>query len=247
MTDTPSDVAARLVHVDMLTTLERKVDPGHAALIVVDMQNDFCAPGGMMDAEGRDLSAVQEMATRLPALIDAARRAGALVVFVHNVYSSEGNHYLSDVWLEQASRRRGDSYTRRDVCAAGSWEGDFYGEVRPGAGDPVITKHRFGAFYNTELDTVLRAHGIRTVVLSGFATNVCVETTAREAFLRDYYVVFLEDGTATYADDDHAATLRTIDKNFGQVAKIEDVAGLWERARESRSGAVASGALAELR
>ncbi|MGI8558200.1 MAG: cysteine hydrolase family protein [Solirubrobacteraceae bacterium] len=223
------EAAQRLSHTPLLTTLEQKVDPGHAALIVVDMQNDFCAPGGMMDEEGADISAVQAMAKRLPDLIDAARGARALVVFIRNVYSTEANSYLSDVYLEQAARRRGGSYTVREVCGPDSWEGDFYEGIRPLPGEPIVTKHRYGAFHNTDLETILRAHRIRTVVLTGVATNVCVETTAREAFLRDFYVVFTADGTASYADDTHEATLRTIDKYFVPVVSVAEVADIWRR------------------
>ncbi len=223
------ETAERLAHRPILSTLEQKVEPAHAALIVIDMQNDFCAAGGMMAKEGADLGAVQAMAKRLPELIDAARAAGALVVFVHNVYTTDRNAYLSDVWLEQMVRRRGDSYTRRDVCAADSWEGDFYEGIRPHDGEPVVTKHRYGAFHNTDLETILRVHAVRTVVLTGVATNVCVETTAREAFVRDFYVVFLGDGTACYSDEAHEATLRTIDKYFGPVVSVSDVAEIWRR------------------
>ena len=106
MTTAPDDfaLASRISHVTPLRGLTDKVGPRHTALIVIDVQNDFCAPGGMMDKEGMDLSSVQEMAERLPPLISAARAAGVLVVFVRNVYTSEHNFYLSDAWLEQASR-----------------------------------------------------------------------------------------------------------------------------------------------
>ncbi len=220
-------VAAKISHVAPLRGLAGKVEPGHTALIVIDVQNDFCAPGGMMDQEGFDLADAQAMADRLPPLISAARAAGVLVVFVRNVYSSEHNFYLSDTWLEQASRARAGSYTRREVCAADSWGGDFYGEVRPGPRDPIVTKHRFNAFLNTDLDTVLRANGIRTAVFTGVATNVCVETTARDAFMRDYYVVFTDDGTATYAREDHEATLRNISRYFGELASVAEVQAVW--------------------
>jgi ureidoacrylate peracid hydrolase len=222
------DAAADLAHRPLLTTLGEKVEPRHTALLVIDVQNDFCAEGGMMHREGNDLADVQEMAGALPRLLDAARDAGALVVFVRNVDSTEENHYLSDVWLEQAARRRSGSYTVWPVCGAESWEGDFY-TVRPLPEEPVITKHRFSAFHNTDLETVLRAHSIRSVVLAGVATNVCVETTAREAFVRDYYVVFLSDGTATYDRASHKATLNSIDRFFGQVATIDDVVACWNR------------------
>jgi ureidoacrylate peracid hydrolase len=170
------------------------------------------------------------MAERLPAVLDTARSAGALVVFIRNVYSTERNAYLSDVWLEQMLRRRGESYTVRDVCGADSWQGDFYERIEPRRGEPVVTKHRYGAFHNTDLETILRVHGIRTVVLTGVATNACVETTAREAFVRDYYVVFTSDGTACYSDEAHEATLRTIDKYFGVVVSVDDVMDVWRSA-----------------
>jgi ureidoacrylate peracid hydrolase len=225
--DTTLTAAAALAHRPLLSTLEEKIEPAHTALIVVDVLNDFCAEGGFMAAEGADLTPVQAMAERLPALLQAAREAGVLVVFVRNVYSSEGNAYLSDVWLEQAARRRGSSYTQIPVCEAGSWAGDFYGDVRPLEGEPIVVKHRFSAFYNTDLDTILRSHGIRTLVMSGVATNVCVETTAREGFVRDYYIVYLANGTATYLDADHEATLSVIDRFFGQVVTIGDVVEVW--------------------
>jgi ureidoacrylate peracid hydrolase len=236
--------AERLTHRPLLTTLEQKADPAHAALIVVDMQNDFCATGGMMDLEGADLGAVQAAAARLPDVIDAARAAGVLVVFIRNVYSTQRNVYLSDVWLEQMLRRRGDSYTVRDVCGADSWQGDFYGPIEPRQGEPIVTKHRYGAFHNTDLESILRVHGVRTVVLTGVATNACVETTAREAFVRDYYVVFTSDGTACYSDEAHEATLRTIDKYFGVVVSVDDVIAVWRSAagREPVEGLAAAGA-----
>jgi ureidoacrylate peracid hydrolase len=224
--------AERMTHRPLLMTLEQKIDPSHAALIVIDMQNDFCAAGGMMDLEGADLRAVQTMAERLPEVIDAARSSGVLVVFIRNVYSTQRNVYLSDVWLEQMLRRRGDSYTIREVCGAESWQGDFYPGVAPQAGEPIVTKHRYGAFHNTDLETILRVHGIRTVVLTGVATNACVETTAREAFVRDYYVVFTSDGTACYSDEAHEATLRTIDKYFGVVVSLDEIAGVWRSAAQ---------------
>jgi nicotinamidase-related amidase len=85
------------------------------------MQNDFAAEGGMSDREGLDCSMIREMAMRLPKLCDAARRASVLLVFVRNLYSTERNFYLSDVWLEQAARMRKGSYTEYPVCGTGTW------------------------------------------------------------------------------------------------------------------------------
>lgn len=226
--------ASTIAHVPPLDTLQRKVDVHHAALLVVDVQNDFCAPGGLIATEGRDVSEAQRVGDRLPAFIAAARAAGALVVFIRSVYTTDTNLYLSDSWMEQAMRRRPGGYTRIPACAAGSWGGDFYGKVRPEPNDPVITKHRYSGFHNTALDTVLRAHGIRTLIMTGVATNVCVETTARDGFMRDYYIVMVEDGAASYAKAEHDMALVNIDRYFGQVSSVAEITAIWNEQADTK-------------
>lgn len=221
---------------EMLDTLAKKVDPRHAALIVVDVQNDFCAPKGMMDREGNDLTVVQAMVPRIRRLVDAARGAGVLTVFIQSIYGLAGSELLSESWLEQAGRRRKGSYTQYPVCAEGSWNYDFYGGLRPVEGEPIIHKHRFSAFEGTDLDLILRSKGIRSVILTGVATNVCVETTARHAFVKDYYVVFVGDATGTYSAEEQEMTLRNIDRYFGQVVTHDEVMGCWERTAQHTSG-----------
>jgi ureidoacrylate peracid hydrolase len=213
----------------MLKTLADKVRPEHCALVIVDVQNDFCAEGGAMHREGRDLSLVKAMVPRLAALIDAARSAGVRCVWVRNVYNTGPNWYLSEVWLEHAQRRRRGAYLTIPVCEPNAWNGDFF-EIRPRPDEAIVTKHRYGAFESSDLDLVLRSQGIRTVIMTGVATNVCVETTARQAFLRDYYVVFLSDCTATYSQADHDATLRNIDAFFGEVVSAAELQACWSPA-----------------
>src|SRR6516225_3113081 len=174
----------------MLTTLSDKVLPEHCALLVVDVQNDFAAEGGAMHREGRGISMAQAMVPRLERLLEAARTAKAHIVWIRNVYNTGPNWYLSEVWLEQAKRRRKGAYIDYPVCQPQEWNGDFY-RIRPKPDE-------------------------------GIATNVCVETTARQAFLRDYYVVFTSDCTATYSQAQHEATLENIDQFFGQVVTSEE-------------------------
>ena len=213
----------------MLTTLSEKVDPRHAALLLVDVQNDFCAEGGAMHREGRDLTLVQQMMPRLEHLLEAARAAKVACVWIRNIYNTDPNHYLSEVWLEQARRRRNGAYIQYPVCEPGEWNGDFH-RVRPRPEEVIVTKHRYGAFESTDLDLILRSKGIRTVIMTGVATNVCVETTARQAFLRDYYVVFTNDCTATFSQGEHDAALHNIEQFFGQVVPSADVMTCWSRA-----------------
>lgn len=211
----------------MLRTLNQKVQPERSAALIVDVQNDFCADGGAMHAEGRDLSLVQAMVPRLARFLDAARAAHVPLVWIRNVYNTDPNWYLSEVWLEQKMRRGKGSYVERPVCQPGAWNGDFH-HVRPRPDEVIVTKHRYGAFESTDLDLILRSRGIRTIIMTGVATNVCVETTARQAFMRDYYVVFSSDCTATYNQPDHEATLRNIDQSFGQVASSAEIVACWQ-------------------
>ena len=231
------EVAGRIAHVKPLGSLEEKVRPAHSALLIVDMQNDFCADGGLISKDGRDVSPAQRLGERLPPFIDAARAAGVLVVFIRCVYTTDRNFYLSDVWLEQAARKREGGYTRIPVCRDGAWDGDFYGGIRPQPGDVVVTKHRYDAFHNTDLDLILRSNGVRTVMLTGVVTNVCVETTARSAFVRDYYVVAVDDGCAAYVESDHRASLSNIDRFFGQVATMREITSVWDGLSGSRVAA----------
>jgi ureidoacrylate peracid hydrolase len=210
----------------MLSTLREKVDPRHCALVVVDVLNDFCAEGGAMHREGRDLSLVKRMIPRLERLIEAARIAPLKLVWIQCAYNTGPNHYLSEVWLEQARRRRNGAYIEFPVCEPGQWNGDFF-QVRPLADEVIVTKHRYGAFEGTDLDLVLRSSAIRSVIMTGVATNVCCETAARQAFMKDYYVVFSSDCTATYSQAQHDATLANIDQFFGQVATADEIMACW--------------------
>jgi ureidoacrylate peracid hydrolase len=219
--------ATRRAHVPMLGSLVEKVDPRHTALLVIDMQNDFCADDGFVARAGRDVSAAQALAARLPTLIGTARDGGVRVVFVRSLYSTPLNNFLSDVWLEQAARKQGGGYTRAPVCGEGPGGGDYYGDLRPSPGDIVVTKHRYNAFHGTDLEMILRANGIRTVVVTGVTTNVCVESTARDSFMRDYYTVIVGDGTAAYTSEEHQTALKTFDRYFGEVASIDGLVGLW--------------------
>jgi ureidoacrylate peracid hydrolase len=221
----------RATPISPLTTLEDKVAPSHTAVIVVDMMNAFCSPEGHAARSGRNIAECEVVAKVLPPFLQHARDAGALVVFVRNVYSTDANFYLSDVWLEHADRRRGGHGSRSPICEPGSWSGEFFGDVQPQPDDAVVVKHRYSAFHNTDLETILRANGIRTIVITGVVTNVCVETTAREGYVRDYYVVVPEDGTGAYSPDDKAASLRNIDRFFGSVSTMAELVETWRRHR----------------
>lgn len=210
----------------MFNSLNAKVEPGHTAVLVIDMQNDFIAPGGLRSKEGDDLSSAQHLVPRLKRFLEQARAASVQVVYIQAVYNSETDQYISEVWREQDRRRR-KSGSPEDQCKEGTWNAEIYGELAPRESDIVIQKHRYCAFEGTGLDLVLRSRRIRTLIMTGMATDICVESTARAAFVKDYYVIFSSDCTTTYSSEAHERTLRLMHRFYGEVASTEQIVNCW--------------------
>ena len=232
MTDIPANGARKL-----LRTLPEKVDPLHTALIVVDVQNDFCHEAAAYAQMGHNVTFIQEMVPRLAATIEAARAAKVTVIFLRIVQSPDTN---SDAWEALES----DEGPR--LVMEGTWGAEYYGPIRPLPGEREIIKRRHSGFNRTPLDLMLRSQNIKTVVLGGVASNVCVEATAREAADNDYYVVLLGDGSAAGQRAWHEATLHTISTYIGQVVNCGEVMDAWagraaERRGELPQPAVAAG------
>ncbi|MFL5798671.1 MAG: cysteine hydrolase family protein [Actinomycetota bacterium] len=212
----------------MLRTLDEKVDPAAAALVVVDVQNDFCHDGGAFARMGRDVEPIRGMVPRLQELIDSARTAGVPVIFLAYTQSDATE---SDVLVEQRSRgRAGLPY-----CREGTFGVELY-EVAPKPGEAVIAKRRYSGFVGTDLDVILRSTGRRTLVMTGIATNGCVEATARDGFMLDYYIVMVDDCCACYSADLHQATLTNCRDAWGVVATSDELMSIWGGVREAVGG-----------
>ncbi len=205
----------------LLLTLEQKVAPPQAALVVVDVQNDFVADGGFFDQIGADVKTVQKAIPRLVRLIDSARAAGVLVIFVQAIYDAQ---YLSAPMRER-NRRRTVEMPR---CLTGTWGADFY-LVKPLAGEPVVIKHRYSAMLNTELPALLQRHSIRSLLLTGVSTDTCVESTGRDAYFLDYYVSIVSDCCGAASATDHDSALKRFDRDYGATATADEVVGAWAR------------------
>ena len=215
----------------MLRTLAEKVAPEHTALIVIDMQNDFCDDEGVCAQNGDDLRSVQAIVPKIQQLATEARAAGATVVFVRVSHDDSTN---SEVYLERRIGRKANP------CTEGTWGAEWYGELRPEPSDVVITKHRYSAFIDTSLDLVLRSRNVRTIVVTGTTTNVCVESTARHGHMLDYYVVVPEDAAAASDLAAHEATLHNIRKYFGDVVSATELEALWRVAASTKTESHAS-------
>lgn len=217
-----------------MLSLEERVDPNQTALIVIDVQNDFCHPkGGLAQSFGSHIVADIEAAMpNLHRLIEGARAAGVFVVFIRSIYDDQ---YLSPASRDQKERRRS-----LKICQSGSWGAEFYGGVSPdpNRGEIIIVKHRFNAFTRTELDSELKRLGITRVLTCGFTTSICVESTSREAFFRDYYTAIVADAVAEFDRDLHYSTLKVFNRSFGPVLTVDEILSVWRRANSSASAEV---------
>jgi ureidoacrylate peracid hydrolase len=190
----------------VLRTVAEQLRPAHTALVIVDMQNDFCAEGGYLQRErGYDVSAVPAIAANIGILIGAARPLGVAVVWLRSIYDFK---YLTGAHIAKR--------VTEGCCMEGSWGADFF-RLQPGAGDPVVDKHHYSGFCGTVLDHELRSRGVRTLVMAGVATNVCVDSTLREGFFLGYYIVVAEDCVGSNSRAGHEGTLATVRNNIGTV------------------------------
>ncbi|MFQ5826048.1 MAG: cysteine hydrolase family protein [Dehalococcoidia bacterium] len=205
----------------VFASLREKIDPAHSAVVVVDMQNDFCVAGGVLDQHGFDLSPMQSMIPRLKDFLEQARKRGLRIIFIR---TEKGEEDITPPTRE-LMRRKG---RKRFACRAGTWGAEFVEGIRPGEDELVVEKKRYSAFVGTDLETRLRERGIQTLVMTGVATNVCVDSTAREAFFRDFHVVFASDLSATDDPVLHQATLTNIEKHFGQVVSAQELLREWQ-------------------
>ena len=212
----------------MLIGIQNKVRPEHTALVVIDYQNEFCHPDGVFAKAGFDVAPFRAIENDLARLVGGARRAGVHVLWVRCTYSTPDNLYLSPVFMEHAIRCWNGRYSKIPVCAEGSWGQKFYGKVQPAANEAIVSKHRYDAFIGTDLDVALRAKDVKTMIVTGVATNICVETTVRHAFCLDYYVVVPTDAVAAWDKTGHEVALANIQYAYGQLSTVDEILGCWQ-------------------
>ncbi len=208
-----------------------RIEPARTALIVVDMQNAYASPGGYLDIAGFDVSGAAAAIERTAAAVQAARSAGIPVIFLQNgwdpAYAEAGgpgspNWHKSNAM--KTMRRRPELHGR--FLAKGGWDYAIVDALTPLPGDIVIPKTRYSVFFNTNIDSVLRARGVRNLVFTGIATNVCVESSLRDAFHLEYFGIVLADAThAAGPPPAQEAALYNIETFFGWVSTVADFCG----------------------
>jgi nicotinamidase-related amidase len=222
----------------IFTTLEELVNPEYTALLLVDIQNDYCSRGGYLDKVGLDISMARQVPTRVKPVLEAARRCGVLVVHIVMTYYP-GRHESSAAWLRMVYKLRVAAAKRlgKPEESAAQWMGETMegtwgcqevDEVAPLPGEIIVKKHRSSAFVGTNLDMILRTNGIKSVVSVGVVTEGCVESTARDAQFYDYYSIVLGDCIATGTRELHEAAL-FIMSNRVDIVDSSEVIEVWSR------------------
>ena len=174
------------------------VDLKRSAIIVVDMQNAFAKPGGMLDLFGADISGATAVIETHQSLLAAAREAGLEIIYLAMTYQAD----LSDAGHEDSPNyhkelglrlmREKPEYADK-LLIDGSWDWQIVDELTPQPNEKLVRKSRYSGFVNTDLDNYLKSKNIKYVFLTGITTNVCVESTGRDAFFREYWPILIDD------------------------------------------------------
>jgi nicotinamidase-related amidase len=188
------------------------------ALVVIDMQRDFLEPGGFGAALGNDVARLRPIIPTIARLLDAFRSAGLPIIHTKECHNPDlGDCPPSKLYRGHASLRIGDRGPMGRILIEGEPGNDFIPELKPGPGEVVIPKPGKGAFHATQLQTILEYLGTSSLIVTGVTTEVCVQTTLREANDRGHECLLVEDGTASYFPEFKAATLAMVRAQGGIV------------------------------
>jgi len=206
-----------------------KIDVSRTAIIVVDMQNAFLSKGGMFDLFGWDISGARGVIDNHKKLLDAARKAGAKVVYLKMSYEpdySDSGGPESPNWHKEVGlvmMNKNPKYWGKFVTKGG-WDEEVADEVKPQAGDIVIRKHRYSGFMSSNLDNILKSYSIKYAVYTGVATNVCVESTLRDGYFLGYWPIIVSDAVNNAGPPmTQQATLWNVENLFGWVTTTADL------------------------
>ena len=207
-----------------MTDLQAIFAPVHTALIIVDMQKDFCEPDGLFAQAGRDISGVQGIIANIQKLLRCARQRGVLIVYLQQITLASARSD-NDAWLAFKQRDRKSP----EYALLGSPGADIIPQLCPDKEDVIIQKYRPSAFHGTFLDQILRANGVRSVLITGTTTEGCVMATALDASFHDYYTGVVRDGIASSVAKMQETALAFMQTRYKILTSDQTVA-LWQSA-----------------
>jgi ureidoacrylate peracid hydrolase len=206
-----------------------EVDFKKSAIVVVDMQNAFASKGGMLDIAGVEITDASRVIRTIQSVLDAARENSVAIVYLRMAYkpdlSDSGGPTSPNFHKELAMTLMClRPELKGKVLTEGTWDAEIVDDLAPQTGDLVITKTRYSGFSGTPLDSQLRMRGIQYLFFAGIATNVCVESTLRDAYFHDYWPILLRDATMPAGPPAaHDATLFNVESFFGWTITSEEL------------------------
>lgn len=204
----------------MPKTAPLTLDAARTVVLAIDIQNSFTHPAGLVARTGGDRESMISTIPYIRNLVEAGRERGMPDIWTQHI------HYPNDAkWTRHQVVPHSFRWEHGPSALKGSWEADFADEVRDltDTSAEIIQKHRFSAFFDTRLDTLLRMLDTRTVIITGLVTTHCVEGTARDAYQGDYDVIVPAESVAAFNKPSHEASLSLIDNTFGKVLPSETV------------------------
>ena len=217
------------------------IELAKTALVIVDMQNAFASPGGLLDLAGLDIAGADAVVKTIGGILVAARASGMAVVYLQTGYkpdlSNGGGPESPNPRKETAlCLMRARPELRGQLLVEGSWDFQIVDALAPQPSDLVVLKTRYSGFAGTTLDAALRARDIRNLVFVGIATNVCVESTLRDAYFNEYWPVLVTDGAMQAGPPEaHAATVFNVESFFGWTLTSQALITALNRSRAPRT------------
>ncbi|MDQ1153648.1 cysteine hydrolase family protein [Brevundimonas sp. SORGH_AS_0993] len=203
--------------------LKPMLPPASTALVIIDVQNDFVAQDGVLGRAGLDMTPLQPALDRIKSLIAKAREVELPIVLVRVVTREKSDSQAMKLLMQ----RRGYPDDALELCRAGEWGADYHPTIQPQDGDIHIEKLLYSSFSGTDLNLQLRARGIDTLVIAGFTTDCCVDSTARDAFHHQFNVFVVDDACAAYDERVHRAAMGVMAMHFALPVRTEDVIAVW--------------------
>jgi len=205
-----------------------RLDPRRCALLLIDMQNDFVSPGGFNSRQGKNCGPMQSI---IPTIQFLAQELPADLKRIHiaTIREPDGsdNHWRRHKIVPQKVRNNLENRSDDINMLRGTWGAEIVDALKPGPADPIFLKRRYSAFYGTDLEMCLRCWNIDTLIFTGVVTEICVETTVRSAFVRDFDVIVAQDAVASFNEAAYRASLRLIADAFGMVLPAAKVVELF--------------------
>ncbi|URN95324.1 MAG: cysteine hydrolase [Candidatus Pristimantibacillus lignocellulolyticus] len=195
-----------------------------SALLIVDVQQDFCGPEGKMAQYGIDLSTIDPAVDQIERLIKVAHEQEVPILFIRLITDPVTDSRAMKSWYAKKGLDPEDSVA---ICRRGTFGAEDY-RIAPSSADYIVEKQKYSAFVGTNIELLLQQLNVEHLIVTGVTTECCVDSTVRDAFMKDYEVYVVADACAAYEQDVHLMSINILDMNFATILSTEQLLSYWE-------------------